>query len=259
MKSTLYAALLVACSLVMAGCAAGAPEASTTTSPTPSKSTSASPTPTPAKTTKTASPTPTATPAGLTYDLRCRVGSDGPAVTVTDYRAAWAQPFDFCTVNTAAGKPSAAEKAAGDASGGKSPDTAKFLYSLCAQTAGLYFNGTVSEGQAKEIAAALTLCPDHPKRAALEASASAGLALESDKANGKLVYSGKYLVGKTAQPGTWQSQGESVENCYWEVSDAQGNIMANNFISIAPQFTIYVPPTAAGFTVQGCGFRWIWG
>lgn len=208
-------------------------------------------------TTKTATPTPT--PAGLTYKLRCRVGTDGAAVTITDYRAAWAQPFDFCTVDSAVGRPSAQEKAAGDASSGKSPDTAKYLYSLCAQTAGHYFGGTVSEGQAKEITAALMLCPEHPKRAALEASAGAGVSLEADRANGKLVYSGKYLVGKTAQPGTWQSQGEKVEDCYWEVSDAQGNIIDNAFISIAPQFTIYVPATAAGFTVEGCGFRWIGG
>lgn len=259
MKSILSAAFLLAVSLVLAGCASGATQASTTTSPTPTKSASTSPSPSPTKTTKSATPTPTPTPTGLAYDLRCRVGSDGPAVTVTDYRAAWAQPFDFCTVNTATGKPSAAEKAAGDASGGKSPDTAKYLYSLCATTGGHYFGGTVSEGQAKEIAAALMLCPDHPKRAELEASAGAGVSLEADRANGKLVYSGKYLVGKTAQPGTWQSQGETVEDCYWEVSDAQGNILANNFISIAPQFTIYIPATAAGFTVQGCGFRWIGG
>lgn len=198
--------------------------------------------------------TPTTTPAGFTYELRCRVGKDGPAVTITDYRAAWARAFDFYTADSAAGKLSAQEQAAGVASGGTSPDTAKHLYSLCAKTAGHYFGGTVSEGQAKEIAAALTLCPDHPKRAELEASAGAGASLEADRANGKLVYSGKYLVGKTAQPGTWQSQGESVEDCYWEVSDAHGNIIDNNFISIAPQFTIYVPPTAAGFTVEGCGF-----
>ncbi|KQR64136.1 hypothetical protein ASF98_11590 [Arthrobacter sp. Leaf337] len=105
----------------------------------------------------------------------------------------------------------------------------------------------------------MTLCPDHPKRAELEASAAAGVALESDRANGKLVYSGKYLVGKSVQPGTWQSQGEKVEDCYWEISDAQGNILENNFINIAPQFTIYIPATASGFTVQGCGFRWISG
>ncbi|WP_324644868.1 hypothetical protein [Pseudarthrobacter sp. LT1] len=179
--------------------------------------------------------------------------------TITDYKAAWASPFDLCTVNSATGTQSAAEKAAGAASGGTSPDTAKYLYALCATTAGHYFEGEVSAPQAKEIAAALTLCPDHPKRSLLEASAAAGGALDADRANGKLVYTGKYLVGKDVVPGTWQSQGEKVENCYWEISDTQGNIMANNFISVAPQFTITIPASAAGFTVEGCGFRWISG
>ncbi|MCB5280357.1 hypothetical protein [Arthrobacter sp. ES1] len=178
---------------------------------------------------------------------------------MTDYRAAWASPFDQCTVGTATGTQSAAEKAAGAASGGTSPDTVKFLYALCATTAGHYFEGEVSPAQAKEIAAALTLCPDHPKRAVLEASAGAGAALDADRASGKLVYTGKYLVGKDVVPGTWQSQGDKVENCYWEISDAQGNIMANNFISVAPQFTLVIPASSAGFTVKGCGFRWIGG
>ncbi|KRE65425.1 MULTISPECIES: hypothetical protein [Micrococcaceae] len=183
----------------------------------------------------------------------------GSRTTVTDYKAAWATPFDLCTVNTATGTPSAAENAAGAASGGTSRDTAKYLYALCATTAGHYFEGAVSAPQAKEIAAALTLCPDHPKRNVLEASAAAGGALDADRANGKLVYTGKYLVGKDVVPGSWQSQGEKVENCYWEISDGQGNIMANNFISVAPQFTITIPANAAGFTVEGCGFRWIAG
>ena len=77
--------------------------------------------------------------------------------------------------------------------------------------------------------------------------------------HGKLVYTGKYLVGKEVQPGTWQSQGDKVEDCYWEISDAKGEIIANNFISVSPQSTLTIPASAAGFTVKGCGFRWIGG
>ena len=62
-------------------------------------------------------------------------------------------------------------------------------------------------------------------------------------------------VGKDIQPGTWRSVGEKVEDCYWEVSDAQGEIMDNNFISVAPQFTIQIPSDAAGFTNTGCTFE----
>lgn len=192
----------------------------------------------------------------MKYVLGCKADR-GAKTTITNFRTAWSQPFDLCLVTSATGTQSAAEKAAGAASGGSSSDTVKFLYALCATTAGHYFSGSVSAAQAKEVAAALTLCPDHPRRDVLEAGAADGISLEADRANGKLVYSGKYLVGKEAQPGTWQSQGEKVEDCYWEVSDAQGNIMANNFVSISPQFTITVPASASGFTVEGCGFRWI--
>jgi hypothetical protein len=244
--------------LLLSGCG-GAPAAA----PSSSSSSSAAATPSPSRTaiytpTATPTPTPTLSPVGLKYSLSCTVNL-GSRTTVTDYRAAWPTPFDLCTVGIASGTQSAAEKAAGIASGGTSPDTAKYLYALCATTAGHYFEGEVSPAQAKEIAAALTLCPDHPKRAVLEASAAAGGALDADRANGKLVYTGKYLVGKDVVPGTWQSQGDKVENCYWEISDAQGNILANNFISVAPQFTIIIPASAAGFTVKGCGFRWIGG
>ena len=46
-------------------------------------------------------------------------------------------------------------------------------------------------------------------------------------------------------------------DCYWEVSDESGNIIDNNFISIAPQFTINIPSSASGFTNNGCTFQWI--
>jgi hypothetical protein len=233
------------------GCGSPVTQPAATSSPTQTATKSATP-----SATATPTPTPTATKTGLTYSLSCTINLES-RTAITDYKAAWTKPFDLCTVNTASGTPSAAEKAAGIASGGKSADTAKYLYGVCATTAGLYFEGSVSKPQAAEIRAALTLCPDHPKRAELEASANGGESLEADRTSGKLAYSGKYLVGKDIQPGTWQSQGDKVENCYWETSDAQGNIIANNFISISPQFTITIPASAAGFTVQGCGFRWI--
>jgi hypothetical protein len=208
-----------------------------------------------ATSTPTSTPTPTPVSTGLAYKLSCSINTAGQT-TFSDFRAAWSQPFDLCYALSASGTPSPAEKAASEGYS-KDADGAKHLYGLCATTAGHYVEESVSSSQAKEITKALSLCPDHPKRAQLEANAAAGLAEEADRANGKLVGTGKYLVGKTAQPGTWQSQGEKVEDCYWEISDAQGNIMANNFISVAPQFTIHIPPTASGFTVRGCSFRWI--
>jgi hypothetical protein len=201
--------------------------------------------------------TPTSAPAGLSYKLSCSIKTAN-STAFTNYKAAWSQPFDLCYPTSASGTASPAEKEA--ATGySKDLDGAKHLYGLCAMTAGHYVEGSVSSSQAKEITRALTLCPDHPKRAQLEANAASALAEESDSTSGKLVGPGKYLVGKTIQPGTWQSQGEKVEDCYWEISDAQGNIIKNNFISVAPQFTIAIPPTASGFTATGCSFRWISG
>lgn len=138
------------------------------------------------------------------------------------------------------------------------------LYGICAQTAGVPIDVVVGAAQTAEIEGALMLCPKHPKAATIQANIAAGKEFrdaqaEIDKATeeGRLAGEGSYLVGPDVQPGTWQSVGDRVENCYWEVSDAQGNIMANNYIRIAPQFTIDVPANASGFTVRGCSFKLI--
>lgn len=63
---------------------------------------------------------------------------------------------------------------------------------------------------------------------------------------------GKYLVGDRIQPGTYTIS-ETVSDCYWERSDAQGNIIDNNFISIAPSVTVTILESDAGFTSKNCG------
>jgi len=63
---------------------------------------------------------------------------------------------------------------------------------------------------------------------------------------------GKFLVGDDIMPGTYAIN-RKVTDCYWERSDAQGNIIDNNFISIAPSITVTVGVNDAGFTSTGCG------
>lgn len=63
---------------------------------------------------------------------------------------------------------------------------------------------------------------------------------------------GRYLVGDRVGPGTYTTT-RPVEECYWERSDAQGNIIDNNFISIAPPITVTIYASDAGFTSQNCG------
>ena len=48
------------------------------------------------------------------------------------------------------------------------------------------------------------------------------------------------------------------EDCYWEVSDASGNIIDNNFISVARSFTITILSDAADFRHRMC-FPTDWG
>lgn len=66
---------------------------------------------------------------------------------------------------------------------------------------------------------------------------------------------GKFLVGYgqgQAQPGTYTID-QPVSDCYWERSDAQGNILDNNLVSIAPSLTVTIEESDAGFTSRGCG------
>lgn len=201
-----------------------------------------------------------ATLAGASYAFTCKSNAEYN-LKFSSYKEAWAsgKTLDLCTVTLSRGVPSAQEEELAVAAYGNKAkhESPVYLQSICAVTAGHYVDSPLSEAQAREARAAMKLCPDHPKRAQIEANATEGEAQSADQAEGKMVGPGKYLVGTDVQPGTWQSQGAKVEDCYWEISDASGNILQNNFISVAPQFTIRIPATAAGFTASGCSFRWI--
>ena len=152
------------------------------------------------------------------------------------------------------------------------------LYVECAtQGDGIVGNYIVSsDADIKRLNAALILCPDHPQAAAIQTGiaqyqrtqqimASASEAITSAQAaeatrsqavaEGVYAESGKHLIGTEILPGTWQSVDEKVEDCYWELSNSTGEIIDNNFISVAPQFTIVIPTDAAGFTNTGCAFQ----
>jgi hypothetical protein len=227
----------------------------------------------------TASAEAVETEPGISYVLNC-YDEAGRPTPYANFREAWSEPNSSCGADYAGGQPSQVEIAAAtiyaaDYSDFEPIKYAEFLYGPCAETAGKYVTGPLDEHDIKLVKGALLVCPDHPKRSKMEANVKAGLtklaaddkalqaeikaqaAKEAERAAGKYVSEGKYLVGKDVKPGTWQSEGAKVEECYWEVSDAQGNIIANNFINVAPQFTITVPVTAAGFTVSNCSFRWI--
>lgn len=208
----------------------------------------------------------TAKPA--TYGVECLVnGSSG--TKFASYRDAWPQQPPSCDgIPTGGTDLTDVQKAALSAAGSTSRSTLETLYGLCGRIGGYPTNienfalGRLSDGQVKEAQAMLILCPDHPGAAQIQSNidaAGAAVAAASASAqaevDGELAKPGKHLVGPDIRPGTWQSVGDRVEDCYWEVSDSSGEIIDNNFISVAPQFTITIPSSAAGFTNSGCTFR----
>lgn len=111
---------------------------------------------------------PPTSEGGITYTFAC-TRADGSLERITDYRAAWSQAFDTCMPIEVGGTPSPEEVRANDGYT-DDPRGARFLYTICATTAGHYVDGPISENQAAEVVRALMLCPDHPKRPQLEAN-----------------------------------------------------------------------------------------
>lgn len=233
----------------------------------PSKTASPAPSRT-AKPSRTPTPKPTPKPRPVTVEYTCGASVGSPKLTFSHVKEAWAAaPMEICdATEIGAGTPSELELTALKTAYGPDykRDSLAGLWGICAKTAGIPIDRIVSGAQGAELEGAFLLCPDHPKAATIQANIVTGKDLSAKQADnakaaeeGRLVGEGSYLVGVDVQPGTWQSMGEKVEDCYWEVSDAQGNIMANNFIRIAPQFTIEIPAGASGFTVRGCSFKQI--
>ncbi|AOW91997.1 hypothetical protein BFN03_02920 [Rhodococcus sp. WMMA185] len=73
---------------------------------------------------------------------------------------------------------------------------------------------------------------------------------------------GKRLIGNGLEktpwgsyylaPGTYRTEGPA-RDCYWERSDANGNIIDNNSVSVPPSVTVTIAPTDGEFTSRGCG------
>jgi len=262
-------ALALACVMLRAcaGQSASAPTPTTASSSiavSTAKSTTSASKP---STSKPTLPTTTAAPVPVNFSIKCYTGND-----YATYQQAWAGKhtnYD-CYETKKSGteytpQQLEAYKVGFDPIQGIDMDfRLGELYEMCASfgdvSVGGYF--IYKEDQARQAMAELILCPDHPDAATIQASidkfhgSQAAASSNSQAADaGIYAYVGKHLVGSEVQPGTWQSVGDKVQDCYWEISDASGDIIDNNFISVAPQFTINIPADAAGFTNTGCAFQ----
>jgi hypothetical protein len=91
---------------------------------------------------------------------------------------------------------------------------------------------------------ALMLCPNAPQAPWI-----------GPRARGEIVRDGTYKVGSEMQPGTWSTD-PGVQDCYWERTTGDGQTIANDFVSFAPNgVTVTVRAGDGGFVSQGCG-RW---
>lgn len=115
----------------------------------------------------------------------------------------------------------------------------------------------MGEGQAKELLGALVLCPDHPRAEEIRQKAGADTArlaeIQTKRQQGLIKDAGTYKVPDEMSTGTWKTMSDKVENCYWEMQDANGQTIDNNFVSAGIAQTITIPDGVAGFSSEGCG------
>lgn len=249
--------------LLLAGC--GATPTPATSGKAPETTTTRQATPAP--TTETPSPDPTTT-APLTIELACGqpatpvyvpLSAEGrPALpqlwsqhVTCDAGSAIARLPDTFPVTTPLQQ---AVVAAYDPQGTEPEHTLYSAYQLCASNDPTGYYSTpndLSPDQIKEVNALLLLCPDHPNAVTWSKNIARGQAAAKALANGTRVFDGTYRVPEQMKRGTFVVH--DVLNCYWETRDAAGKILANDFVTAAPQVRVTLDSRAAVFTARGCG------
>ncbi|MGY0235950.1 hypothetical protein [Longispora urticae] len=63
---------------------------------------------------------------------------------------------------------------------------------------------------------------------------------------------GTYVVGKIIAPGTYKTAPEA-KDCYWERTTSGGGVIANDFVTFAPQGVTVTIRSGEGFVSEGCG------
>lgn len=136
------------------------------------------------------------------------------------------------------------------------PKSLGTLYGICAENdAGWlkYMANSESKSQIREIQAVLLICPDHPQAAKAQGYLQSAQAIVDLVEQGRIFYDGTYRVGKGVAPGTYYSEPDG-DGCYWERTDAAGDIIDNNFSNgLRVEMTVYASDYS--ITVNNCG-KW---
>lgn len=110
-------------------------------------------------------------------------------------------------------------------------------------------NDSMSAEWAQEQRGQNLLCPDHPRMHQAQSAIARSLRQAQQDRN-RIQYDGTHVVGTALNPGTYVARPTGA--CYWERTDANGEIIDNNFSHGARvQFTVL--PSDYSVSVQGCG------
>lgn len=204
-------------------------------------------------------PTPSRPPSPNYYvfNLICNSIDYKTKTTFRSFEDAWAGTgpgkFAGCKAELFWGtQPSPVDTAAITAAGYQ-PGNIGLIYGMCMDLGGYYYtNPTISSAQAGDVAGMAVLCPNNPQMPAVLAKAAAAGAIVQAIADGSQIEPGLYQVGAQITSGTFVHDG-AVANCYWERLDANGNIIANNFILSANRVQVTIAPGDFSFNSTSCG------
>jgi len=110
----------------------------------------------------------------------------------------------------------------------------------------------LSPDQIHEVKGWLLLCPDNQYAKPLRAAIKRSQKVNQATARGERFFAGTYVIGKDIKPGT-HVVNQASAGCYWERTDATGEIIDNNFVSGSTRVQVTSLPSDYSFTNEGCG------
>ncbi len=194
-------------------------------------------------------------PAAVTVEIMC-LDEAHSSHYYSSPEEAWPAKYNSCEGDASAGEMTdlqakAVDAAYGDEAGISSLGT---LYGICAEAGPEtlnYLDIAGNPAQIAEVKGALMLCPRHPLRKKIDKALGEAAQRNDLKAEGKIFGGGIHLVGKEIKPGTYYTS--DVEGCYWERTDANGEIIDNYFTNAAKRVQVTIRASDYSFSSDNCG------
>ena len=195
----------------------------------------------------------------MRYEFTCVAGSNELGIYRT-LEQVWSSPhyndtskctvkigrlgiYDKPTLNSEEQKIADVVASYGGGGGGSPSSDYGRVVELCIKVDADYVDRIIARMDWKKAEAhgALALCPDAPHVAVLQEVASA-----------VKMGDGTYVVGQTLEPGTYRTRA-NIKDCYWSRNTGSGAIIANDFVSFAPNGATVTVYEGEGFESNRCG------